>query len=68
MLVSKGPDLVTVPSVKGTKLDEAVAKLEAAGLRAGDVFGPANGKPFETDPPKGSKVKRGSTVNIYLRR
>ena len=68
VVVSKGPDLVTVPSVKGDSLEEAVARLEAAGLRAGDVFGPANGKPFETDPPRGTKVKRGSTVNIYLRR
>ncbi|MEX2293660.1 MAG: PASTA domain-containing protein [Acidimicrobiales bacterium] len=68
VVVSKGPDLVTVPSVKGLSLEEAVAKLEGAGLRAGDVFGPANGKPFETDPSRGTKVKRGSSVNIYLRR
>lgn len=68
VVVSKGPDIVTVPSVKGLSLEEAVAKLEQAGLRAGDVYGPANGKPSETDPPKGTKVKRGSTVNIFLRR
>lgn len=68
VVVSKGPDLVAVPSVKGTDLDGAVAALEAAGLQAGDVFGPANGKPFDTDPPAGTKVKRGSTVDIYLRR
>jgi serine/threonine-protein kinase len=68
VVVSKGPDLVVVPSVKGTDLNGAVAALEAAGLQAGDVFGPANGKPFDTDPPAGTKVKRGSTVDIYLRR
>ena len=44
VVVSKGPDLVTVPDVKGTDLEGAVAKLEAAGLTAGDVFGPANGQ------------------------
>ena len=68
VVVSKGPDLVEVPNVKGTDLAGAVATLEAAGLEAGDVFGPANGKPFDTDPPAGTKVKRGSSVDIYLRR
>lgn len=68
VVVSRGPDLVAVPNVNGTDLDGAVAALEAAGLEAGDVFGPANGRPFATDPPAGSKVKRGSTVDIYLRR
>jgi serine/threonine-protein kinase len=68
VVVSKGPDLVTVPSVEGTDLDGAIAKLEAAGFTVGDVFGPARGQPFDTDPPAGSKQKRGTTVDIYLRR
>ena len=68
VVVSRGPDLVAVPSVQGTDLEGAVAALEAAGLQAGDVFGPANGRPFETDPPAGTMVKRGATVDIYLRR
>lgn len=65
--VSKGPDLVAVPSVRGMSLDGAVAALEASGLKAGNVFGPANGKPFDTDPPAGTMVKRGASVDIYLR-
>jgi beta-lactam-binding protein with PASTA domain/tRNA A-37 threonylcarbamoyl transferase component Bud32 len=68
VVVSKGPDLVKVPSVQGSNLEGAVAKLEAAGLTAGDVFGPANGRPFATDPPEGTQVKRGSAVNIYMAR
>jgi eukaryotic-like serine/threonine-protein kinase len=68
VLVSKGPDIVTVPSINGTDLDEAVARLESAGLTVGEVFGPAQGDPFITDPPAGTKVKRGTTVDIYLRR
>jgi eukaryotic-like serine/threonine-protein kinase len=69
VVISKGPDLVVVPSVRGaTSLDAAVALLERAGLKAGDVFGPANGRPFDTDPAAGTKVKRGATVDIYLRR
>jgi serine/threonine-protein kinase len=68
VVVSKGPDLVKVPDVKGKSLDEAVAVIEAAGLVVGDAFGPANGDPFLTDPPAGTEVKRGATVDIYLRR
>jgi len=68
IVVSKGPDLVEVPNVQGTDLEGAVAALEAAGLEAGDVFGPANGKPFTTDPGAGKQVKRGTRVDIYLKR
>jgi beta-lactam-binding protein with PASTA domain/tRNA A-37 threonylcarbamoyl transferase component Bud32 len=68
VIVSKGPDLVVVPSVQGLSLDEAVEALEAAGLVVGDAFGPAKGDPFLTDPPAGTEVKRGATVDIYLRK
>lgn len=68
VVVSKGPDLVTVPDVKDKDLPGAIAALEAAGLVAGDVSGPAQGKPFVTNPEAGTKVKRGSSVDIYLRR
>ena len=57
-----------VPSVQGLSLDEAVEALEAAGLVVGDAFGPAKGDPFLTDPPAGTEVQRGATVDIYLRR
>ncbi len=68
VVVSKGPDIVEVPAVQGRSLDEAVAVLEGAGLVVGDAFGPAKGQPFATNPPAGTKVKRGATVDIYLRR
>jgi serine/threonine-protein kinase len=69
VVISKGPDLVTVPRVSGaSSLAAAVALIEKAGLQAGDVFGPANGRPFDTDPAAGKQVKRGTTVDIYLRR
>lgn len=68
VLVSKGPDVVKVPKVDGLSLEEAVAALEEAGLTVGDVSGPARGRPYVTDPPAGSQVKRGTTVDIYLRR
>ena len=68
VVVSKGPDLVKVPSVRGMSLEEAVQAIEAAGLEVGDAFGPAKGKPFLTDPPAGTEVRRGETVDIYLRK
>ena len=68
VVVSKGPDLVVVPPVQGLSLEGAVEALEAAGLEVGDAFGPAKGDPFLTDPSAGTEVRRGATVDIYLRR
>jgi eukaryotic-like serine/threonine-protein kinase len=68
VVVSKGPDVVKVPAVTGLTLDQATARLEEAGLAVGEVFGPANGRPFSTSPEAGASVKRGTTVDIYLRR
>ncbi|MFL6206559.1 MAG: protein kinase domain-containing protein [Acidimicrobiales bacterium] len=68
VVVSKGPDIVKVPAVRGKSLDEAVAAIEAAGLVVGDAFGPANGHPFATSPKEGTEVRRGTTVDIYLER
>jgi serine/threonine-protein kinase len=69
IIVSKGPDVVAVPDVsKAANLDQAVALLEQAGLQAGQVYGDANGKPFSSDPAAGTQVKRGSAVDIFLRR
>ncbi len=64
--VSKGPDLVAVPPITSKKLDGAIATLESAGLSAGQVYGPAKGKPISTNPGEGTMVKRGSAVDIYL--
>jgi serine/threonine-protein kinase len=65
--VSKGPDLVKVPVVRGLTMDQAIAAIEGAGLTVGDVFGPAKGKPFATQPEAGTSVKRGTKVDIYLK-
>ena len=68
MIVSKGPDVVKVPDVRGMSLDEAVAAIEGAGLVVGEAFGPATGDPFLTTPGAGTEVRRGTSVDIYLRR
>ena len=65
--VSKGPELVSVPNVKkASSLSEAIALLKAAGFKAGSVSGPADGKPKRTDPAAGTKVPKGSSVDIVL--
>ncbi len=67
VVVSQGPDLVTVPDVSASgSLAAAVDALEAAGLVAGDVEGPATGTPSGTTPGVGQEVRRGSEVDITL--
>jgi serine/threonine-protein kinase len=65
--VSKGPDLVVVPDVRGQDRDTAQAALKAAGLAVRVFAVPAGpGRVLSTDPGAGSKVKRGSSVTLYV--
>jgi len=65
--VSKGPPMVTVPSIAGAStISQAVAILKQAGLKAGSISGPATGSPAHTSPAAGTSVHKGSTVNIVL--
>jgi serine/threonine-protein kinase len=65
--VSRGPNLVAVPSVaSASSISEAVAILKRAGLVAGSISGPATGSPSGTSPGTGTMVRPGSTVNIVL--
>jgi serine/threonine-protein kinase len=65
--VSKGPDLVAVPDVKGLSVSEAQARLKSVGLDVSNTFGPPNKTVFYVDPEPGTKVKRGTGVNLYTR-
>ena len=48
---------------------EAIARLEGAGLDGGrGVRSRQRASPFVTDPRRRREVKRGTTVDIYLRR
>ncbi len=67
VVVSNGRDLVTVPDIVGKTLDELNKALENAGLRPGDASGNAKGRPFDTDPEPGSRVERGTAVDIFLK-
>ena len=65
--VSKGPDLVVVPDVTGKSVPDATTIMQQAGLSIGNVFGPPNKKVFVSDPPAGTHLHRGSSVNVYTK-
>ena len=67
VLVSKGPELVAVPSMKGIKtIQDAIAALEAVGLVPGAAHGGLSSRPRAFDPGSGTMVPKGSTVDIIL--
>ncbi len=64
--LSKGPAPVAVPSIPADrKLTAEINALQNAGLVAGNVYGPANGQVFQTNPSPGQMVPPGTSVNIY---
>ncbi|HEV2369889.1 MAG TPA: PASTA domain-containing protein, partial [Acidimicrobiales bacterium] len=66
--VSKGPQIVTVPDVGGMSVDGATRKLTQVGLAVGNIYGPSNTRVFVTDPPAGSQVATGTSVDLYTGR
>ena len=66
VVVSKGPDVVTVPDVRHESVDAATSELQGMGLKV-DVqnFGPGK-KVRAQDPGGGSVVPRGTTVTLFL--
>jgi serine/threonine-protein kinase len=65
LVVSAGPDMVTVPDVLGASVAGATRSLQGAGLKVANVFGFSSGRVFFTSPPAGSRVHRDSSVNLY---
>jgi serine/threonine-protein kinase len=66
VVVSRGPDLVTVGDYGGETVEDAVLLLEEAGLQV-DVVGYRPGRRVKhQDPPEGTKVRRNETVTLYL--
>ena len=69
LTVSKGPELVEVPSVRAQGVDAARAELESLGFQVrveniSDYLG--LGFVFRTDPGGGEMVPKGSTITLYL--
>lgn len=66
LTVSKGPELIAVPDVRGMKKSDARAALEAAGFKVYAIYIPLAGNytVVQTDPVPGTKIKRGDLVRI----
>ncbi len=67
VVVSKGPELVTVPDVRHLSLDAAFSRLESVGLQASvqGLYWPGRKVKFQ-DPEPGTKARPGSQVQLYL--
>ena len=68
VVVSQGPDLVTVPEITGQTVAEARATLEANGLGIEVLPADAEGRVITSDPSPGVQVPRGTTVSVFARR
>jgi serine/threonine-protein kinase len=67
VILSKGPDLVAVPDVRGLDVDTAQSRLEAKGFTV-DVIGYRKDHRVKTQSPSAGKmVRRGITVTLRLR-
>ncbi|MBD3688842.1 Stk1 family PASTA domain-containing Ser/Thr kinase [Nanchangia anserum] len=65
--VSKGPEVVTVPNVRGMSMDEATSRLEALGLRVTTrkrLLGLDPNHVYDQSPSAGTSVKVGSTITL----
>lgn len=68
VLISKGPDLITVPNLSGASEAAAISQATSAGLNVNNRYGPpTGGTVFATEPAAGAKVKRGASIALYLR-
>jgi serine/threonine-protein kinase len=64
--VSKGPETVPLPDLKGQTVDQAKAALESLGLALGGTSGPPDSPVLATSPPAGTPVKRGTAIYLLL--
>lgn len=67
VVISKGPQYVTVPNVIDDSLSQAEQALQSAGLQVGNVYGPKKAKVvIFTNPSFGQQVLYGSSVDLYM--
>ena len=64
LVISSGPQMVTVPNVEGLTQAAATAAMTRAKLTVGTVT--ATGKIISQDPASGSSVALGSPVNLVM--
>src|SRR6202045_2821676 len=71
LVISSGPQMVTVPNVEGLTQDAATTAITAAKLTGGTVTQQssntvATGKVIGQDPASGNSVAQGSPVNLVI--
>ncbi len=65
--VSKGQQMVEVPDVEGLAVDEAKAKLEAAGFDVRVIQFFFTGQVNNQSPAGGTEAPKGSTITLWVR-
>ncbi len=65
LIVSEGPQLVTVPDPTGLTLPQLQDALRGAGFNVVVSGPPAASIPVRTDPPTGAQVPRGTTITVF---
>ena len=68
-VVSKGPELISVPSVRYKSTDDAVQALEDAGFKVKKERASiylSGAVAWSTNPGSGEKARKGSTVILYV--
>ncbi|GAA4806146.1 Stk1 family PASTA domain-containing Ser/Thr kinase [Nocardioides caeni] len=68
-VVSKGPELVTIPGIRYDSTEDAIEKLEALGLVVDTEHATiylSGTVAWSTDPESGTRVRKGSTVILYV--
>lgn len=66
IVVSKGPNRVLIPDVRGLTVEEATRTIEAAGLQVDVVGYKPGGKVRSQDPEGGLMLERGRTVTLFV--
>jgi serine/threonine-protein kinase len=64
LVVSKGPQLIAVPNVRGLSVVDAAARIEAAGLAVSGTQGSPTRPVTGTNPAAGTLVRKGSSVTL----
>jgi serine/threonine-protein kinase len=66
VVVSKGPELITVPSLRGQSVEQASSQLRSIGLVPDVEDYEPGGRVRAQDPDPGTQVKRGEKVTLFL--
>ncbi len=70
VVISKGPETIKIPNVKGLNVQDAKMKLSTAGLKYKEIRSPSSTVSVDyvimTNPLDGGDVPQGYTVDLYV--